>query len=223
MTESTLRRPLLALGWLVLVSMAGLLVAFSLTHRGSLFPAMDTPAPSSGWVALGVRAPESAGGVVTSIPVGGPSLSVQPLRVADATSALSDNDVEALRNAVGVALRRPMAGAIIFDRLAFAGLVDAVNGISVNLDHALTVHRIDGSVDVFQPGLRTLDGIAAATFVLSDPTGVRLHSGVTALLRELPTDRERLAGLVKSLGAAMRASTGATTVVQWLEFWETRL
>ena len=223
MAESTLRRPLITLGVMVMSLLVVLLSAFTLIQRGTFLADTTDNAPASGWVAIGVRAPDSAGGVVTVLAVGGPSLTVQPLRIDAATDALSINDAEGLNSAIATELRRPMAGSIIFDRLAFAGLVDAVNGIDVTLDHALTVHRVDGSVDVLEPGLQTLDGIAAATHALSDPTGVRLHACINALLSELPTDHNRLTGLVKSLGAAMRATTSAATVVQWLEFWESRL
>lgn len=223
MADSTLRRPLITLGVTVISLLVVLLSGYTLIARGTFLADATDNAPASGWVAIGVRAPESAGGVVTALSVGGPTLSVQPLRIDAATDALSINDAEGLNDAIAAALQRPMAGSIIFDRLAFAGLVDAVNGIHLTLDHALTVHRVDGSVDVFEPGERTLDGIAASTFVLSDPTGVRLHQCLNALLVELPTDEDRLTGLVKSLGAAMRATTSAATVVQWLEFWESRL
>lgn len=223
MTDSTLRRPLISLGVTLIAALVVLISAFTLIARGSFLTVGADAGLASGWVAVGVRAPEGAGGVVTLIPVGGPTVSVQPLRIDAATDALGINDAEGLRAAIGGALQRPMAGAVIFDRLAFAGLVDAVDGIVVPLDHALTVHRVDGTVDVFEPGERTLDGIAASTFALSDPTGVRLHAAVVALLAELPTDHDRLMGLVRSLGAAMRATTSAATVVQWLEFWESRL
>lgn len=223
MADSTLRRPLITLGVMVMSLLVVLLSMFTLIKRGTFLTDVTEEGPASGWVAIGVRAPESAGGVVTVLSVGGPSLSVQPLRIDAATDAMSINDAEGLNSAIATALQRPMAGSIIFDRLAFAGLVDAVNGIDVTLNHALTVHRVDGSVDVFEPGKQTLDGIAASTYALSDPTGVRLHTCINALLQELPTDHDRLTGLVRSLGAAMRATTSAATVVSWLEFWESRL
>lgn len=208
---------------MVISALIVLLSAFTLIQRGTFLTDVVADAPAPGWVAVGVRAPESAGGVVTALNVGGPTLSVQALRIDAATDALSINDAEGLMDAIATALQRPMAGAIIFDRLAFAGLVDAVDGIEVELNHALAVHRVDGRVDVFEPGPQTLDGIAAATYALSDPSGVRLHACIDALLAELPTDHNRLTGLVKSLGSAMRATTSAATVISWLEFWESRL
>ena len=217
------RRPLMGAGIALLAALVVLLSAFTLLARGTFTSNRITDTLSSGWVAFGVRAPESAGGVVTVLPVGGPELSVQPLRIAAATDALSVNDPNALSDAIGSALSRPMAGAIIFDRLAFAGLVDSVGGIRVTLDHALTVPHIDGSYDVVQAGERRLDGLAAATYVLSDPQGQRLYGAVEALLRALPRDENKLTGLVRSLGMSMRGTVSAATVVQWLEFWQSRL
>lgn len=202
--HSTLRRPLLTVGFGVLAAVAVLLSVFTLARTGVFETRADSPQRiASGWVAIGVRAPESQGGVVTVIPVGGPTAVVQPLRNDRAGNALRINDVQALQDAVGSALQRPMAGSVIFDRLAFAGLVDAVDGIDV-----------DGT---------RLDGIAAADYVLADPYGRHLYIALTALLRELPTDEPKLTGLVRSLGSALKGTAGAGTVVQWLEFWQQHL
>ncbi len=223
MDESRLRRPLLTLGVITILTLIVSLSAFTLLARGTFTNLRITDTLASGWVAVGVRAPEGQGGVVTALPVGGPTLKVQSIRFDGATVALSNNDANALSQAVATAMRRPMAGAVILDRLAFAGLVDAVNGINVSLNHAIVVHRVDGSLDVFEPGLRHLDGIAASTFVLSDPRGLRLNAALKALLLELPRDHNKLTGLVRSLGMSEQATVSEATVVRWLEFWESRL
>ena len=135
--------------------------------------------------------------------VGGPQLDLESRQLDVAQRPLQLNDPERLREGVGSELRRPMAGAVILDRLAFAGLVDAADGITLGAD--------------------ALDGLAAADAVLADPTGDTLRVAMLALLRELPADDERLAGLVRSLGSALKATAGAATVVQWMEFWQSRL
>lgn len=223
MPESTLRRPLVMVAVMVIAALVVALSAFTLLARGTFTSLRLTDTLASGWVAVGVRAPEGQGGVVTALPVGGPAWQVEPLRFDAATAALSVNDPNALSQAVANAMRRPMAGAVILDRLALAGLVDAVNGISVQLNHAIVVHRVNGSTDVYEPGLRHLDGIAAATYVLSDPSGVRLNAALGALLLELPNNHNQLTGLVRSLGMSMRATVSEATVVRWLEFWQSRL
>lgn len=200
--HSKLRRPLLTVGFAVLAAVAVLLSLFTLASSG-VFVTRTESKLSSGWVAIGVRAPESRGGVVTVLPVGGPTAEVQPLRNEAANNALRINDVQALDEAVGGELRRPMAGAMILDRLAFAGLVDGVDGVEIEGQH--------------------FNGIAAADYVLADPNGRHLHAALTALLAELPTDESKLTGLVRSLGSALKGTAGATTVVRWLEFWQTHL
>lgn len=202
--HSTLRRPLIRTTLALLAAVAVLLSGFTLAAQGVFVT--RTPASSdlsSGWVAIGVRAPESQGGVVTVLPVGGPELTAQALQLPAAERALRRNAPEELRDAVGSALQRPMAGAVVLDRLAFAGLVDAVDGIETDLGR--------------------LNGVAAAAAVLADPTGARLHAAVVSLLRELPANEQQLTGLVRSLGSALKATDGATTVVRWLEFWQSRL
>lgn len=202
--HSTLRRPLLTAGFTLLAAVAVLLSVFTLAANGVFFTRTTTePALASGWVAIGVRAPESAGGVVTALPIGGARVDLQPLQLPAATDALRLNDVGGLADAVGSALQRPMTGALIFDRLAFAGLVDGVDGIDVANGH--------------------LDGIAAADYVLRDDSGVHLYAALHALLAELPTNEQKLTGLVRSLGSALKSTDGAATVVRWLEFWQSRL
>ena len=211
MPDSTLRRPLMTAGIAVIAALVVLLSGYTLLARGTFTSTRVTETLSSGWVALGVRAPESAGGVVTVLPVGGPALSVQPVRLAAAADALSVNDPHGLSQAVGDGLERPMAGAVILDRYALAGLVDAVGGIDLEAGSTGTVAAVH------------LDGVAAAAYVLRDPTGQRLFQSVDALLRVLPDDHNQLLGIVKSLGMSMRATVSAATVVQWLEFWQSRL
>ena len=202
--HSTLRRPLLTTAIALLAAVAVLVSGTTLAARGVFFTRSATePELASGWVAVGVRAPESAGGVVTAIPFGGPRVDVQPLELPAATAALSLNDVDGLEAAVGTSMQRPMTGAIIFDRLAFAGIVDGVDGIDVPAGH--------------------LDGMRAADYVLADATGQHLYVALRALLAALPTDQQKLSGLVRSLGSAMKSTDSASTVSQWLGFWQRRL
>lgn len=197
--HSTLRKPLLLVALALLAAIGVLVSGVTLASTGVFFTRTDdAQSISSGWVAIGVRAPESKGGVITALPVGGPSVDVQVFDLEADDRALVTNDPDALRDAVGTALQRPMAGAIILDRLAFAGLVDAVDGITTKAGN--------------------LDGIAAADYALANPEN--LDDALTALLNALPAEPEKLEALVRSLGAALKATTGASGVVQWMEFWQ---
>ncbi len=221
--RSTLRRPLLWLGLLVIAALVLLLSAFTLLARGTFTSTRLTTTLPNGWVAIGVRAPDSAGGVATMLPIGGASGPREPVRSAAIDAALAINDSNGLSQAVADTTHRTLAGAIILDRLALAALVDVVGGIRVPVIAAFRVARVDGSVDVIAPGLRRLDGIAAANYVLADPTGNSLRRTVTALLPGLPRNHDELVGVVRSLGMSMRATASEATVVQWVEDWQGRL
>lgn len=221
--DSTLRRPLIAAGITVIAALVVLLSAYTFLARGTFTSTRLTQTLASGWVGIGVRAPESQGGVVTMLPVGGPAVSTQTVRSAAASDALSINDPNGLSQALADATRRPMAGAVVLDRLAFAGLVDVVGGIEITVDVPFTVTRTDGSTTHVPAGTARLDGIAASAYVLADPKGSHLNTALQALLQALPQDHDQLLGIVKSLGMSMRATVSAATVVQWLEFWHSRL
>lgn len=207
--ESTLRRPLLSIGVLIIAALVVLFSAFTLLASGTFTSARITDTLSSGWVAVGVRGVDGDDGVVALLPVGGPNGSAEPVRIVGAAAAFRDNDPNALSQLVGDATRRPMAGAVILDRLAFAALVDVVPGIRL---------RSSGA-----GGPGRLDGLEAANYVLADPSGRNLQEGLYALLGSLPRGHDQLVGTVKSLGMSMRATVSAATVVQWLEYWQQRL
>ncbi len=221
--RSTLRRPLLGLGVTLIAALIVMLSAYTLLARGTFTRTRVTATLAEGWVAVGVRAPESAGGVVTVLPVGGAHGAAADAASAATTAALAVNDSNGLSQSVADATHRTMAGAIILDRLAIAGLVDAVGGVRVPLDATLRVQRVDGGVTVFAPGEHTLDGIAAAAYVLADPRGVHLHRVLTALLPGLPDNHDMLIGVVRSLGMSLRATASEATVVQWVEAWQSSL
>ena len=223
MRDSTLRRPLMSAGIAVITALVVLLSAYTFLARGTFTNTRITQTLASGWVGLGVRAPESAGGVATILPVGGPAFSTQAISTVAANHALAVNDPNALSQALADALQRPMAGAVVLDRLAYAGLVDVVGGIDAIVDAPFTVTRTDGSSIEVAAGPAHLDGISAAAFVLADPRGIHLNEACKALVQRLPEDHDQLLGIVKSLGMSMRATVSAATVVQWLEFWHSRL
>ena len=94
-------------------------------------------------------------------------------------------------------------------RLALAGLVDGLGGVSVALTEPLRVRDERGQVvKVVPPGLRTLDGVAAASYAImrepDEPESARMArvSGVMdQVLGALPGDPDALAQLLLSLGS----------------------
>ena len=221
--RSTLRRPLLGLGVTVIAALIVLLSAYTLLARGTFTHTRLTTTLPKGWVAIGVRAPASAGGVATMLPVGGASGGPAGITSSAISAALAVNDANGLSQSAADVSHRTMAGAIILDRLAIAGLADAVDGVRVTLDAPLHVHRVDGATDVYAPGLHMLDGIAAAAYVLQDPSGAQLHRALLAMLPGLPRDHDMLVGVVRSLGMSLRATASEASVVQWVEAWQSSL
>ena len=221
--KSTLRRPLVGLGLTIIAALVVLLSAYTLLARGTFTRTRVTTTLAQGWVAIGVRAPDSAGGVVTMLPVGGARGSGIDADSQASADAISVNDSNGLSQSVADSTHRTIAGAIILDRLAIAGLVDVVGGVRVDLTAPLHVHRVDGTTDVYGPGPRTLDGIAAAVYALSDARGRQLRDVLIGLLPGLPHDHDALVGVVRSLGMSLRATASEATVVQWVEAWQASL
>lgn len=223
MADSTIRRPLITVGVTIMVALVVLLSAFTLLARGTFTSSRITDTLPSGWVAVGVRAPASAGGVLALLPVGGPTVSLQSLENKAAADAIARNDPNGLSQVIADATSRPMAGAVVLDRLALAALVDVVGGVRVDVRAAFTWSSTGSEGGTVQPGPQTLRGIAAATYALSEPSGAALRDVLAPLLHALPTEHHALIGIVRSLGMSMRATVSAATVVRWVEFWQSRL
>jgi hypothetical protein len=97
--------------------------------------------------------------------------------------------------------------AWVMDRLAFAGVVDAVGGVRLDIGEAVVFRDEAGSRVTLSAGVQPLTGDRAADYVL-DPglrdegERVRRFRAVwDQVLRRLPTDPERARTLVVSLGA----------------------
>jgi hypothetical protein len=102
--------------------------------------------------------------------------------------------------------------AWVMDRLAFAGLVDAVSGVRVDVPEATTYTTEDGLSAKLQQGVQPLTGGQAADYVLDDSLRdeaqrlVRFQSVWDQILRRFPTDTERARTVVVSLGALSKAT-----------------
>jgi len=105
--------------------------------------------------------------------------------------------------------------AWVLDRLAFAGLVDAVSGVRLDVTE-LTVYRTDkGTSAVLPAGMSTLTGAQAADYVLDASLideQVRLQRFQAVwdqIVRRFPTDPDKARTLVVSLGALSKATMPA--------------
>lgn len=102
--------------------------------------------------------------------------------------------------------------AWVLDRLAFAGLVDAVGGVRLDVSETTSYVTHAGDRALLSPGVQDLTGAQAADYVLDsslrDET-VRLRRFQAVwdqVLRRFPTDPEKARTLVVSLGTLSKAT-----------------
>ncbi len=105
--------------------------------------------------------------------------------------------------------------AWVLDRLAFAGLVDAVGGVRLDITDQ-TIYLTDQERPaVLSPGVQTLSGAQAADYVLDASLRdeqvrlTRFQAVWDQVLRRFPTDSEKARTLVVSLGALSKVTMPA--------------
>ena len=110
--------------------------------------------------------------------------------------------------------------AFVMDRLAFAGMVDAVGGVELALDQPLvTEDRFGNITGIIPVGTRTLDGPQAAVYALylgpTEPQTARQERFARVwlgVLAKLPENPEKVRAILGNLGALAR-STDATALL----------
>ncbi len=104
---------------------------------------------------------------------------------------------------------------LVLDRLGYEALVDSVGGVLVSVDAPIVKKMTDGStVIVVAAGTRHLDGPAATAYAMSagvgeGPTEQQNHFATVnkEVLAKLPSDPQKLKGILGSLGVSFRSST----------------
>ena len=116
----------------------------------------------------------------------------------------------------------PVNDAWVMDRLAFAGLVDAVGGVELDLPGRTAYLNDQGLPEFLEAGRQSMAGAAAADYVL-DPSlrdeavrMARFQSVWDQILRRFPTDQEKARTLVVSLGALSKPTTNTDAVADYL-------
>lgn len=106
----------------------------------------------------------------------------------------------------------PVQDAWVLDRLAFAGLVDAVGGVRLNLPEPTAYVDEQGIPQILESGQQTLAGAQAADYVL-DPSlrdaeqrMARFQAVWDQVLRRFPTDTEKSRALMVSLGVLSKST-----------------
>lgn len=139
---------------------------------------------------------------------------------------LSDTGVSPIQEAPGLVTAQTAVrvdGALVLDRLAFAGLVDAVGGVTVDIPETIAfIDRFGATTAVLPAGTQTLDGPEAALYATYDrPTTtvsqyVRFQQVWNALLPKLPDEPERLRAILGSLGALARSTQSIAPLGEFL-------
>ncbi len=134
-------------------------------------------------------------------------------------------DRSASQDALSDLLALRIDGTLSLGRLALAGMVDFVGGITVDVDQAITSTDPDSGVQtvVVPAGTQTLDGTQAAAYALAwlpdEPEAARMarYSQVmTATIAGLPDDARRIESMLTSLGGSARTTVPTTTVAEFL-------
>ncbi len=243
--QATSRRRLLMVSGAVLALLAVIALVWSVMSRSS---DQAAPAPQPSASATGSAQPTlllqvhdkeniavdnallSVGGplgrtVVVTIPsttvmdvaTGGALPFGQIARLPDASSSAS-----ALSDATGANVDATLS----MDTLAFAGLVDAVGGVKVDVDVDVVTKQADGTSVILVPAgkqqlLQAAQAAAYATYLApAEPESARL-ARFTQVLRQvvaqLPTDATKVEAIFTSLGASSRATVPTAQVAAFFE------
>lgn len=188
-----------------------------------LLQVLDSEGYALGNVVLGIEPEDSSPLTVflalpasTLVPAGDDSVTLG--------STPSSADTLAAVTAVEDGLGLRIDAGLTLDRLAFAGLVDAVDGIWVDLDQPVLLPAVDdGEWRTVGPGWEKLDGVAAADYATLRIPGegeqARIDRFLTVLektLGRLPWTREQMRQLLTSLGSLAQSTVPTEDLVPFL-------
>lgn len=250
------RRLVVALGVLVLVIVCILIAVLVRTQPASNVQPSPTPTstavpskPSQATMMVGVR--DDSGEMADAIlmgteqtfalakPTKGSWLSLQPglaLDIApDGVITLAEEgpwDPSDSAGQVANQLGIRIGGGFVMDRLAFAAMVDAVGGVTVNTPvPVIATDPEDGKTKVVvKAGKHKLFGPAAALYVVTLSPGEaqtarmeRFNEVWQQIVVTLPGNVDRVRGIVGSLGSSSRISMSADEISQILLTYQTAL
>lgn len=189
-----------------------------------LLQVLDADGYAVGNVVLGIEPPQVESMTVVMavpasllVPQGDDSVTL------GATPAAADTlaGVTAIEQALGLRIDAGLA----LDRLAFAGLVDAVDGVWVELDRPVLLPAIgdNGRFRVLGPGWVKMDGIAAADYAVlrlpgeSESDQVERFLGVLEeAILQLPRSDDQMRQLLTSLGSLAQSTVPTEELVPFL-------
>jgi hypothetical protein len=154
--------------------------------------------------------------LIVDVPAAGQQTLAQSARLLDRTASQDAlSDLLALR----------IDGTLSLGRLALAGMVDYVGGITADVDEPVTVTDPQtGAENVLLPaGQQLLNGTQAAAYALSwlpgEPEAARLarfSEVITGTVAALPDDQLRVEQMLTSLGGSARTTTSTTEAARFL-------
>ena len=161
-------------------------------------------------------------GLLLDVPAAGPRTLSEAAVLPDTGAASA-----ALSALIGVRIE----GSFILDRLAFAGLVDAVNGVPVVVRSPMLINDDKGEfVMVIPEGARTLTGTEAAYYVMylgpyeKESSRIsRFADVLEKVIAALPEDPVRVGQILTSLGALARSTIPNEALVERLEWLRTQV
>ncbi|MDP3972060.1 MAG: LCP family protein, partial [Candidatus Nanopelagicales bacterium] len=167
--------------------------------------------------APGVSVPEvsAPGGTVPEVSAPGEAAQPDPLK-ATITLADSGGDApQAVQSRVAAQLGIEIPNGLILDRLAFAALVDAAGGVTVDVPRPIYGKGPTGKrALLFPAGVQQLQGPAAADYAAFLGPGenqsermVRFSQVWSQVVAGLPSDDSRMRNVIGSLGSLARNST----------------
>jgi hypothetical protein len=153
--------------------------------------------------------------LILDVPTGGPLPLGQVARLPDASAS-----ADALHDLLGIRVDSTFS----LDRLAFAGLVDAVGGVTANVDTNVVTTKPDGSqVVTVAAGERTLDGLDATAYATylapGEPEQARMQRFdeiLQLVLQKLPADANQIEPILNSLGSLARSTVPSSQVATFL-------
>ena len=141
-----------------------------------------------------------------------------PVKLADAGLGGSFDGVD---EAISVAIGTPVDGSVYLQRLALAGLVDSVGGISVTSDGIYRV-SVPEELDAYvYKGTANLDGKQAAGYAMvrgrtetAESFTSRTNQVLRATFEKMPSDQQRVEEVLSALGSLARSNVPTASIAK---------
>lgn len=135
---------------------------------------------------------------------------------------LGRKPVQYVMQTVQAQVQVPVGNTWVLDRLAFAGLIDAVGGVRLDLPDRAAYVDEQGVPQFLEAGQSTLSGAQGADYVL-DPSSrdararmARFQAVWDQLLRRFPSDQDKSRALMVSLGVLSKSTMTADQLADFM-------